>query len=137
MHLQFVRRTIFVTTIVYLLTACDSGEQKKGDGLEPRKEPSNEEPTAATSAGMVEFFALPVSLRSGGQEPSDCIKVEMTPSSMRINGAQTVEISGGRVADSEQSGDRILKLKSAIESKPRSCLVLEVHSNLIKRWRKS
>ncbi len=130
MHIRTIRRTSIIPAFVFFLTVCDSGEQKKDDSVEPRKVPSKEEQTAPASTGMVGFFALPVSLRSGGSEPSDCHKVEMTPATMRINGTQTVAISRGGVADSEQSGDQILKLKASMESKSRNCLALEVHSNV-------
>jgi biopolymer transport protein ExbD len=130
MYKLSIRGTVIIPSLVLLLTTCDSGEQKKDDSVEPSKEPSKEEKTAPASASMVEFFALPVSLRSSGREPSNCHKVEMTPTTMRVNGTQTVAISRGKVADSEQSGDQILKLKAAMESKSLPCLALEVHSNV-------
>jgi biopolymer transport protein ExbD len=131
MQIRTIQRTVFIPAFVLLLlSACDSGEQKKDDSVEPRKKSSEEEQPASASASMVEFFALPVSLRSGGSEPSGCHKVEMTPSTMRINGTQTIEIRGGRVADSEHGGDQIPELKTAMKSNPRPCIALEVHSNV-------
>ncbi|MBN1654279.1 MAG: hypothetical protein JXA30_10960 [Deltaproteobacteria bacterium] len=121
-------RTTLLTALVFLLTACDSSEQKKSDSK--KQSPEGETAPATASTSMVEFFALPVSLRSGGRNPSECHKIELTPTSMRFSGNQTLAISGGKVADSEQDGDQILKLKSAWQAAPRSCLAVEAHSNL-------
>lgn len=130
MPIHSIRRTVLIAAFALFLIACDSGEKKKDDSVEPLKEPAKEEQSAADTEAMVEFFALPVSLRSGGREPSDCHRVELTPANIRINRTETLAISGGRVAGSEQGADQILKLKSAMESKARPCLALEVHSNV-------
>lgn len=99
------------------------GSLKEGSESETAKAPVDAD-------SLVGFFTLPVSLRSGDSAPSNCHLVEMTPTQLRINKTKSLNLSGGQVADAEQSNDEILPLKSAMTAEKRTCLALHVHTNV-------
>jgi hypothetical protein len=65
---------------------------------------------------MIGVMELPISLRNGDPQPTDAVRIEISPTEMRLDGHALITLERGMVPDSERSNDRITKLSQAITS---------------------
>jgi hypothetical protein len=97
------------------LVACDSKD-------------SAEQPTSTEP--LVGPLELAVSHRSGGGEPSGFIKLEISPTELRVDGKPLLTLQGGRPPAGERAGSALPKVKAALAAANRGMVAFEVHAQV-------
>ncbi|MBX3248017.1 MAG: hypothetical protein KF901_12625 [Myxococcales bacterium] len=102
--------------------SCVLGLASVGCGDDAADEAVSTEPTV----GVLE---LPISLRHDS-EPSNPVRVEISTSSLRLDGREILALDGGRVPTEERDGMVIPKLRDAIAAAPaRGSATLRVYAS--------
>ncbi len=96
------------------LVACDDEEEVPAESPDP----------------VVGIMELPISLRHQPNAPANAIKLEISPSRLRVDGTTLIELDAGDVPEAELANDRITKLEAAITAAPaRASAVIRAHAN--------
>jgi biopolymer transport protein ExbD len=78
---------------------------------------------------VVGIMELPISFRHDSS-PQSPLRIEVSPSKMRVEAHTVLELTGGRIPDEEVDGMRIRSLVTAIEAAPaRGSAALRLHAN--------
>lgn len=79
---------------------------------------------------VVGIMELPISFRHDSA-PQNPLRIEASPTKLRVDGHTILELEGGRVPDAEVAGTMINALKTAIEGAPaRGAAALRLHANI-------
>lgn len=111
---------MFKRTLIALLSAslfafaCGGEEEVPEESSEP-------------IMGLMEF---PISHRLTPNSPGNAIRIEVSPTLMRLDGRTILEIDGGRIPDEARAGDIISALQTGIDGGPaRRAAELSLHAN--------
>ena len=86
----------------------------------------NKDKAQTDQAPIVGVLELPISHRSGGSEPSQAAKIELSPSEVRVDGETVLPLQNGKVAPEAVQGDVLPSLSGKLGGK--SALSLSVHA---------
>lgn len=79
---------------------------------------------------IVGVMELPISLRNAETQPSDALRIEVSPTEMRVDGQQLLALESGNVPDAEQRDGQIPKLREKLTGGPaRRAGALRLHVN--------
>ncbi len=93
-------RTVLVglSLLSMLVLGCDDSEEVQQD-----------------TGPIIGLMELPISLRNADALPGDAVRIEMSPSEMRVDGTTLIALESGRVPAAERSSDQISKLRQALQ----------------------
>src|SRR5262249_4430564 len=106
--MQSRRVLIALLALLAAVTGCG------GEDIEAEKPP------------LLGVLELPISHRSGGNEPPGAAHVEIAPSEVRVDGETIVTLENGKGPAAEQSGHVLPKLKAKLSGK--SALAISTHA---------
>ena len=110
------KRTLIALLSTSLLAfACGGGEEEVP------------EESADPIMGLMEF---PISHRLSPNAPANAIRIEVSPTLLRMDGRTLLEIEGGRIPDAARAGNIITALQTGIDAGPaRRAAELSLHAN--------
>ena len=100
---------LFVCALAALAGAACTGDEIKQD-----------------SAPILGVLELPIAHRTGGSEPANAARVEVSPSEIRVDGETVIKLENGKVPAAEQSGHTLPKLKDKLAGK--AALAISAHA---------
>lgn len=113
MDTSYIRTAVILVTFGLAWTACGSKEEDKAPPPQP----------------IVGVMEIPVSLRTGGTEPTDAHKVEIGLSELRVNATHSIKLDLGKIVPAERSGTTVPKLDAAFTGPSRTRVAIEVHAS--------
>jgi biopolymer transport protein ExbD len=88
----------------------------------------DEAPPATSSAPIVGAMELPISLRSAGADPTNALRVEVSPSELRVESQSLFSLTQGRIPAAELTPAGVSRLTSTLQAAPpRTRVALTVH----------
>lgn len=111
---MFKRTLIAILSCSLLAFACGGEEEVPEESAEP-------------IMGLMEF---PISHRLTPNAPANAIRIELSPSRLRLDGRTLLDLEGGRIPDAGRNGNIITALQTGIETGPaRRAAELSLHAN--------
>lgn len=113
-----MRTSVLVSTLLALCVfptlACDDGDEEIQQDTGP----------------VVGVMELPISLRNADAMPSDAVRVEVSPTELRVDGSTLLTLEAGEVPAAEHGDGQITKLRDSLQSGPaRRAGALRLHVN--------
>ncbi|MBN1654471.1 MAG: hypothetical protein JXA30_11935 [Deltaproteobacteria bacterium] len=112
MYTNNLRLVIVLFSLLVFFVSCRSG--KGTEETEP----------------IVKIMELPVALRNKDPEPSSARKVEISFQELRVDGKTVLQLTEGKIPDSERSGLVAPKIESALDNPRRSHISVEAYSGV-------
>lgn len=69
----------------------------------------------ASSAPIVGVMELPISLRNEDAAPANALRIEASPTELRLDGRKVLDLQSGRAPEAERRNDMLPRLRSAIQ----------------------
>jgi biopolymer transport protein ExbD len=113
MNTTYIRTAVALVTLGFVLNGCGSKEEAK-----------------VPAQPIVGVLELPVSLRTGGSQPTDVHKVEINLTELRVDETKSLKLDAGRIIATEKSGATVPKLDVALSAPARTRVAIEVHASV-------
>lgn len=75
----------------------------------------HEKAKPASSAPIVGVLELPISLRNADAAPANPLRIEVSPTEMRLDGRNVLDLQSGRAPEAERRDDMLPRLRAAIQ----------------------